>query len=140
MTLLKKNNFLKVFHLVLLVVGLGLNWGGFQLGVWAASCLDDVSQFTFDAAFKHSLAGSGLSQDDQDCLCVSCQLTESKDDDQEDINEVLALVTFLTQAGLFSPQFNLYFEPVDNWLMDDFNHRLTSMNSPPQSPPPQAFV
>ena len=140
MTLLKNNNFLKGLHLALLVVGLGLNWGGVQLGVWAASCLDDVSQFTFDEAFKHSLAGSGLSLDDRDCLCVRCQLTESKDDDQEDVNEELALVSFLTQAGLFGSQFNLYFEPVDNWLVNDFNARLTTMNSPPQSPPPQSFV
>ena len=49
--------------------------------MWAASCLDDVSQFIFCEAFEHSLAGSGLSQDDQNCLCISCQLTESKDDD-----------------------------------------------------------
>jgi len=136
----KSNNFLKGLHLALLVVALGLNWGGFQLGVWAASCLGDARQFTFDEAFKHSLAGSGLSQDDQNCLCVSCQLTESKDDDQEDINEVLSLLSFLTQTGLAGVQVNLYFESVDNWLVGDFNHRLTSMNSPPQSPPPQAFV
>ena len=134
----KTNKSLKTLSFTLLLIVLGLNWGGVQLGVWTVSSLDNLSEMTFEEAFKHSLVESGQSQDDQDCVCVPCQLTESES--QEGFNGVPTFFSSLTEATLVMAQDDFFFKSVNNGLIIDSYSDLSRKNSPPQSPPPQPFV
>ncbi len=134
----KTNKSLKTLGFALLFMALGLNWGGVQLGIWAVSSLGNSSEMTFEKAFKHSLVEYEQSQDDQDCVCVPCQLTES--DSQEHPSGVLTLFSFLAEATLLPTKDNFLFESIHNLLTIDSYSDLCRMNSPPQSPPPQSFV
>ena len=134
----KTNKSLKTLGFALLFMALGLNWGGVQLGIWAVSSLGNSSEMAFEEAFKHSLPESGQSQDDQDCVCVPCQLTENNS--QEDFSGVLALFSLLTEAPLLAPKDDFIFKSVNDRLTIDSHSGSPRKNSPRDSPPPQSFV
>tara|TARA_B100001123_G_C14443835_1_gene683681 strand:- start:44 stop:454 length:411 start_codon:yes stop_codon:yes gene_type:complete len=122
----------------LVLMSLGLGWGGLQLGFWMVSSLDNVSQVTFKEAFKHSLTEYEQSQEYQDCLCVPCQLSENEG--QEDSSGALALFNVLTGVPTPAVEIDLFFDPTICWLTIDSPFILIHKIYPPDSPPPQFSV
>ena len=110
--------------------------------IWAALAIDNARVTSITEAFNHAFKGEKVVYFDEDsCACVTCRLVNWQHQKGNEMPEELYSANNYSIEGVaaklyrhISPGYSASF------CLSDFNHRLTSMNSPPQSPPPQAFV
>jgi hypothetical protein len=141
--LIRKSLFkLKGAWIPLVILCLGLNWSGAQMTVWTALAIDNARITSFTVAFNHAFKGEKVVYFDKDsCACVTCRLVNWQHHKGNQMPDELYTSKNYSIEGVtaklyrhISPGYSASF------CLSDFNHRLTSMNSPPQSPPPQSFV
>ncbi len=143
MNLIRRSLFkLKGAWIPLVILCLGLNWSGAQMTIWAALAIDNARVTSITEAFNHAFKGEKVVYFDEDsCACVTCRLVNWQHQKGNQMPEELYSSNNYSIEGVaaklyrhISPGYSASF------CLSDFDHRLTSMNSPPSSPPPQTFV
>lgn len=110
--------------------------------IWAALAIDNARITPFTTAFNHAFKGEKVVYFDEDsCACVTCRLVNWQKQQGNQMPDELYTSNHHSIEGVMaklyrhiSPRYSASF------CLSDFYHPLTSMNSPPQSPPPQSFV
>ncbi len=124
------------------ILCLGLNWSGVQMTVWTALAIDNARITSFTEAFNHAFKGEKIVYFDEDsCACVTCKFVDWQHQKENQMPDEFYASGNYSIEGTTDKMYR-HISPgyTGAFCLSDFNHRLTSINSPPQSPPPQSFV
>lgn len=125
----------------MMFLSVGLNWSGVQSVIWVGMAIDNARKMPLSKAFHHAFKGEKAVYHGQDiCHCVPCRFDgwQQKGENQLPDDFHAAQNTIEAVAGKVHRQISPEYSN-SSWL-NDLNHRLTPMNSPPLVPPPRSFV
>ena len=122
------------------VLCFGLNWSGVQLTIWTGMAIDNANKLPFKEAFRHALNGEKVIVEEDSCICVPCQFINWKHGEEDPFPNELYVGQNLLEGVIEIKHHHFLYEYTDVSLLSDLNHRPTTINSPPLSPPARPFV